>query len=133
MGILLNDHSQVLVVDDDPFIRGLLAAWLQEAGYGVVVAADGQQALAQIRREVPDILLLDLSMPILDGYGVVRWLRQQRECRALPILILSADVWAPKKLTGLQVEGFLSNPFDLDEVLALVRAYVPPEKLPAAV
>lgn len=133
MGILLNDHSQVLVVYDDPFIRGLLAAWLQEAGYGVVVAADGQQALAQIRREIPDILLLDLSMPILDGYGVVRWLRQQRECRALPILILSADVWAPKKLTGLQVEGFLSKPFDLDEVLALVRAYVPPEKLPAAV
>ena len=130
---MLHGHSKVLVVDDDPFIRSLLAAWLQDAGYLVAVAADGQQALEQVRRERPDILLLDLSMPRLDGYGVIKWLRQQPESRDLPILILSADVWAPKKLTGVRIEGILSKPFDLDEVLARVMEFVPLRELPAAV
>lgn len=131
---MLHGHkSKVLVVDDDPCIRSLLAAWLQDAGYRVGVAGDGQQALEQVRRDRPDVLLLDLAMPRLDGYGVIKWLRQQPESRDLPILVLSADVWAPRNLRGLRIEGFLSKPFDLDEVLARVKEFVPLTDLPAAV
>ena len=129
----MSGYGKVLVVDDDPFIRGLLAAWLQEAGYGVGVAADGQQALDQVRWERPDIVLLDLSMPRLDGYGVIKFLRQQPETRDLPILIISADVWAARKLAGYSVDGILSKPFDLDEVLTRVQELAPPRALPAAV
>ncbi len=130
---MLNGHGKVLVVDDDPFIRSLLAAWLQEAGYGVVMAADGQQALERVREDRPDIILLDLTMPRLDGYAVVRWLRQRPETRGLPILVVSADVRAHQKLAGLRVEGILSKPFDLDEVLDRVQQYVPRHTTKAAV
>ncbi len=130
---MLNGHGKVLVVDDDPFIRSLLAAWLQEAGYGVVMAADGQQALERVREDRPDIILLDLTMPRLDGYAVVRWLRQRPETRGLPILVFSADVRAHQKLAGLRVEGILSKPFDLDEVLDRVQEYVPRHTTKAAV
>ncbi|MCL5109181.1 MAG: response regulator [Chloroflexi bacterium] len=130
---MLNGHGKVLVVDDDPFIRSLLAAWLQEAGYGVVMAADGQQALERVREDRPDIILLDLTMPRLDGYAVVRWLRQRPETRGLPILVVSADVRAHQKLAGLRVEGILSKPFDLDEVLDRVQEYVPRHTTKAAV
>lgn len=122
---MLNGHKRVLVADDDPFIRSLLAAWLQDAGYGVTTAEDGQQALEKVQHERPDVLLLDLMMPKLDGYGVVRWLRQREETRALPIIVLSADVRAPQRLVGLSIDAFLSKPFDLDDVLARVSEYAP--------
>jgi CheY-like chemotaxis protein len=131
--MLNNPVGKVLVVDDDPFIRSLLAAWLQEAGYWVVTAADGQQALERVREVRPDIILLDLTMPRLDGYGVVDWLRQRPETRGLPILVVSADVRAHQKLAGLRVEGILSKPFDLDEVLDRVEEYVPRQAVKAAV
>ncbi len=135
MGRMLNGRKKrkILVVDDDPFIRALLAAWLQDAGYGVVSAGDGQQALDLVRRERPDLLLLDLMMPKLDGYGVARWLRHQEETCGLPIIVLSADVRAPQKLTGVRVDGFISKPFDLDEVLARVSEHVPLEQLGTAI
>ena len=120
-----NHHKKVLVVDDDPFIRTLLMAWLQEAGYKVVTAGDGQQAIEQVDREKPDLLLLDLMMPKLDGYSVARWLRRHAETSALPIIVLSADVRAPQKLSGLRIDGLISKPFDLDEVLEGVAKHVP--------
>jgi CheY-like chemotaxis protein len=126
-------RRKVLVVDDDPFIRTLLVAWLQEAGYSVVTAEDGQQALEQIRRERPDVLLLDLMMPKLDGYSVARVIRYHEDTRHLPIIVLSADVRAPQKLNGIRVDGFLSKPFDLDEVLDRVSEYAPLDEMSAAV
>lgn len=128
-----NGRRKVLVVDDDPFIRTLLVAWLQEVGYSVLTAGDGQQALEQVHRERPDIVLLDLMMPRLDGYGVARWLRERTETKRLPIIVLSADTRASQKLLGLRVDGFISKPFDLDEVLARVSEYAPLDKVGAAV
>ncbi|MHB1004846.1 MAG: response regulator [Chloroflexota bacterium] len=130
---LLSNRKHVLVVDDDPFIRTLLVAWLQEAGYVVLTAGDGQQALEQIRRKCPDLVLLDLMMPRLDGYEVVRFIRHQSDTCNLPIIVLSADVRAPQSLSGLRVDGFLSKPFDLDEMLARVNEYAPLDGLGAAV
>jgi len=127
--MLANGPKIILVVDDDPFIRTLLAVWLQEAGYKVITAEDGQQALEQVRRERPDVLLLDLMMPKIDGYTVARWLRRHEETYNLPIIVLSADARAPQKLLGLKVDGYLSKPFDLDEVLARVMEYAPLEVL----
>jgi diguanylate cyclase len=117
--------KKILVVDDDPFIRSLLSAWLQEAGYETVTASDGQQALEQVVREKPDILLLDLMMPKLDGYSVVKWLRRHEETSGLPIIILSADVRAHHKLSGVRIDDLISKPFDLDEVLLRVTKHVP--------
>ena len=133
MGRALLGRRTVLVVDDDPFIRTLLVAGLQEAGYRVVTADDGQQALDQIRRERPDVVLLDLMMPKLDGYSVARIIRLQDDTRRLPIIVLSADVRAPQKLNGVRIDGYLSKPFDLDEVLARVSEYAPLDEISSAV
>lgn len=122
---MLGGRHKVLIVDDDPSIRGLLVAWLQDSGYRVITASDGLQALDQISRERPDLVLLDLTMPKLDGYGVVARVRDRLETRRLPIIALSADVRAPQKLNGLGVDGFVSKPFDLDELLDRVNQYVP--------
>ncbi|MHB1417536.1 MAG: response regulator [Chloroflexota bacterium] len=133
-------QRKVLVVDDDPFIRNLLAAWLQEAGYSVLMAGDGLQALEQMRSERPDVLLLDLMMPKLDGYAVAKWVRRQEANRHngrngtnghLPIIVLSADTRAPQKLSGLPIDAFLSKPFDLDDVLETIVRYAPLEGLMA--
>ncbi|MHB1132354.1 MAG: response regulator [Chloroflexota bacterium] len=131
----MNGRSTILVVDDDSCIRGLLASWLEDAGYRVIVAADGLQALEQTRRDTPNLILLDLSMPKLDGYSVIRTLRQRLDGFNLPIIAISADIRAPQNLRGLGVDGFLSKPFDLDEVLARAKAALAlrPETLPAAV
>lgn len=118
-------RKKVLVVDDDAFIRALLRTWLQEAGYSVVTAGDGQQALEQVEREKPDIVLLDLMMPTLDGYAVIRWLRRCESTRRLPIIVLSADMRAHQKLEGAGVNGLISKPFDLEEVLHRVNEHVP--------
>ena len=126
-----NGHKKVLVVDDDAFIRTLLRAWLQESGYGVVTASDGQQAIEQVKREKPDIVLLDLMMPNLDGYSVVKWLRRQEATHHLPIIILSADVRAHQKLVGLTVNGLISKPFDLEEVLDQVHEHAPLKRVAA--
>lgn len=133
MGREFENRKSILVVDDDPFIRTLLAAWLQEAGYGVLTADDGLQALEQIRRKCPDLVLLDLMMPRLDGYGVAQFIRHQADTCNLPIIVLSADVRAPQNLAGLHVDAFLSKPFDLDELLARVSEYAPLNRLSAAV
>lgn len=133
MGKPISHQKKILVVDDDPFIRALLVAWLQEAGYTVATASDGQQALEQISRERPDVLLLDLMMPKLDGYSVARLVRYQEDTRHLPIIVLSADVRAPQKLNGVRVDGVLSKPFDLDEVLARISQLAPLDALNTAV
>ncbi|MDA8216896.1 MAG: response regulator [Dehalococcoidales bacterium] len=131
-------QRKVLVVDDDPFIRSLLAAWLQEVGYDVLTAGDGLQALAQLQSERPDVLLLDLMMPKLDGYAVAEWVRRQEAGRHkgfdgtnghLPIIVLSADARAPQKLSGLPIDAFVSKPFDLDDVLETVVKHAPLEGL----
>lgn len=125
MGRAINGRRKVLVVDDDPFIRTLLVAWLQEAGYGVVTAEDGQQALDVLRSERPDVLLLDLMMPKLDGYALARIIRTHDATRGLPIIVLSADARAPQKLNGVRIDAFISKPFDLDDLLARVNEYAP--------
>ena len=92
---------RVLVVDDEPSMRALLVDMLLEAGYDVVEASDGVAALEQARREHPDIMLLDALMPVMDGFQVIRRLRENPTWGSMPVIML----------TGLsEVEGELSDP-----------------------
>src|SRR3982750_4138486 len=115
-------EARLLVVDDEPNIRELLSASLRYAGFEVATAADGQQALALAESFRPDLLVLDVMMPGLDGFGVVRRLRQSG--RHTPILFLTARDAAEDKVTGLTVGGddYVTKPFSLDEVVARIRA-----------
>jgi two-component system, OmpR family, response regulator len=115
-------EARLLVVDDEPNIRELLSASLRYAGFEVETAADGQQALALAETYRPDLLVLDVMMPGLDGFGVVRRLRQAG--RRTPVVFLTAKDAAEDKVSGLTLGGddYVTKPFSLDEVIARIRA-----------
>ena len=115
-------EARLLVVDDEPNIRELLSASLRYAGFEVATAADGQQALALAESFRPDLLVLDVMMPGLDGFGVVRRMRESG--RRTPVVFLTARDAAEDKVSGLTLGGddYVTKPFSLDEVLARIRA-----------
>jgi len=115
-------EARLLVVDDEPNIRELLAASLRFAGFEVSTASDGQEALTSARAVKPDLLVLDVMMPGLDGFEVVKRLRQDGS--KAPVLFLTARDATEDKVSGLTVGGddYVTKPFSLDEVIARVRA-----------
>ena len=115
-------EARLLVVDDEPNIRELLSASLRYAGFEVMTAADGPQALALADSFRPDLVVLDVMMPGLDGFGVVRRMRESG--RHTPVLFLTARDGAEDKVSGLTLGGddYVTKPFSLDEVLARIRA-----------
>src|SRR3972149_3270922 len=112
---------RILVVDDDPQISSLLKRGLSYEGYTVDIAADGPEALARARENEPDLVILDILMPGMDGFEVARRLRQGSK---VPILMLTAKGAVADKVVGLDsgADDYLVKPFDFDELLARVRA-----------
>ena len=110
----------VLVVDDDPDILQTLALCLSTEGYRVTTASNGQEALDLLEKERPACVLLDLMMPVMDGWQFVAEL-EKRGARKSPLLILSADRAVQGHAAKLRAEAFLAKPFDLDELLGKVH------------
>ena len=109
----------VLVVDDDPDILQTLALCLSTEGYRVLMASNGKEALDVLGREKPACILLDLMMPVMDGWQFVAEL-DTRGWRKAPLLILSADRAVQGHATRLHADAFLAKPFDLDDLLGKV-------------
>jgi len=114
--------DKLLVVDDEPNIRDLLAASLRFAGFAVVTAGDGRTALRLAESEQPDLIVLDVMLPDMDGYTVTRQLRERGQ--AAPVLFLTAKDATEDKVHGLTVGGddYVTKPFSLEEVVARIRA-----------
>lgn len=108
----------ILVVDDDPAIREIMALALGDEGYAVATAADGAKALRLVERGLPSAVLLDLSMPTLDGRGFLRGLVARGII--LPVIIISAERDARRAAAELGAAAVLPKPFDLDEMLTTV-------------
>jgi two-component system OmpR family response regulator len=115
-------EARLLVVDDEPNIRELLATSLRFAGFEVHAAADGQQALKLARDVEPDLVVLDVMLPDLDGFAVTRRLRERGQF--VPVLFLTARDDTADKVQGLTVGGddYVTKPFSLEEVVARIRA-----------
>jgi two-component system alkaline phosphatase synthesis response regulator PhoP len=111
----------ILVVDDEPKIVGLARDYLEHAGFSVVSASDGPEALARARADRPDLIVLDLGLPKLDGLDVARALRQTS---SVPIVILSGRADESDKLVGLELgaDDYVTKPFSPKELVARVRA-----------
>ena len=114
-----NGERLVLVVDDDPDILQTLALCLSTEGYRVKMAANGKEALEALAAERPAVILLDLMMPVMDGWQFVAEM-DKRGQRAAPLLILSADRAVQGHAAKLRADAFLAKPFDLDELLVKV-------------
>ncbi len=107
----------VLIVDDEPNIRGFLRLALEDEGYRVDTATNGQEALERVRRSPPDAVLLDLMMPVVDGWSFLAARRTlAAECRC-PVLVMSA-VGGWNMARELGASGFLAKPFDVEILLS---------------
>ena len=113
--------KKILVVDDEREIVKIVRAYLEEAGFSVVTAADGQEALTVFRREKPALLVLDWMLPKLSGIDVCRAIRKESE---VPIIMLTARVEETDKLIGLEMgaDDYVAKPFSPRELVARVRA-----------
>lgn len=114
----------ILVVDDDPEVLGTTSRALSREGYHVDVSASAEQALQYLQNDTPDLMVLDIMMPRMDGLELCRLLRAQSQYNELPILFLSAKGQTEDVVAGLDVGGddYIVKPFELAELSARVRA-----------
>ena len=119
-------HFRVLVVDDDPSIRRMIVAALKRDGYSFLEAANGRDALDIMRSEHPDVVVLDLMMPILSGWDVLQERQNEDELKRIPIIIVSANR-DPELATAVDsgICAFLPKPFDIGALSALVKTCIP--------
>lgn len=113
--------KKILIVDDEKKIVQVVRGYLEQAGFGVVAAHDGQQALTLFRRERPNLVILDLNLPVIDGLDVARTLRRES---SVPVIMLTARVEEADRLIGLELgaDDYIVKPFSPREVVARVRA-----------
>ena len=114
-------HDTVLVVDDDTSILDTVSSILTGEGYYVVSAATGEEALAAVARKQPALILLDMRMPVMDGWAVARALRAQGI--KVPIVVMTAAESAKRWADEVGAEGYLAKPFGLDDLLATVERF----------
>jgi len=113
--------KKILIVDDEPQIVRVLRGYLERAGFQVVAAGDGSEALKAFRRERPDFVILDLNLPGMDGLDVAHAIRRESN---IPILMLTARVEEADRITGLELgaDDYVTKPFSPREIVARVRA-----------
>lgn len=115
----------VLVVDDDADMLAMVDMVLGAEGYRVVAAANGAEALEQIAREMPSLILLDMRMPVMDGWRFAEAFRARYDHR-VPIIVMTAAENAKARAEEIDADGHLAKPFDLEQLFACVRRYAGP-------
>ena len=113
--------QRILIADDEPDIRSVLALYMENAGYEVVEAADGGEALGVLEDQAVDLVLLDIMMPVMDGYHV---LKRIRETSDVPVIVISAKGQDPEKILGLNLgaDDYMVKPFNPLEAVARVAS-----------
>ena len=113
--------KKILAVDDNPELRTLLKSYLTQEGYSVATASNGQEALFVARQEKPDLVILDLMMPEMDGYEFMRAFSREADT---PVIILTARLEENDKVLGLELgaDDYVTKPFSMRELTARVRA-----------
>jgi DNA-binding response OmpR family regulator len=118
--------THILIVEDDASIARLLSLSLERSGYSVIWASDGNDGLAQARAARPDLILLDVMMPGMDGFQVLRSLKQQPTTRTIPVIMLTAQSDGRSVLNGIDggAEAYLSKPIDFSDLIQRIDRWV---------
>ena len=118
-----NGKETILVVEDEAQVRTLLAKLLEKNDYDVETAADGLEAMKFLETRQPDLMLVDVMMPRLDGFSLVKAVRYHKDNRSIPIIFLTAKTDARSMIEGINVGAkfFLTKPFQIADVLAKIR------------
>lgn len=115
--------NRILIVDDQPELAGMMADMLNDAGYTTRIFDNGREAIAEIHADPPDLLLLDVNMPGLDGFEVAALLKADPSTATIPIIMVSAQDGRGSRVIGLEsgAEDYLSKPVDQAELIAKIR------------
>jgi len=116
--------TRILLIEDEVQIREVVRINLEKEGFTVITAVDGEQGLEFARRDNPDLIILDLTLPLINAFEVTKTLRIQKETQAIPIIILSASEDVADKIIGLELgaDDYLSKPFSHRELYARIKA-----------
>lgn len=122
----MGDKKRILVVDDEMDLVETLTYRLKANNYEVITASDGQEGLDRARREKPDLIILDLMLPKLDGYKVCRMLKFDEKYKHIPIIMFSARVQESDKKTGMEVgaDGYITKPFEASMLLEKIEELI---------
>ena len=113
-------RRRILVVDDEPYVRDAIARYLTHSGYQVDEAGTGLEALERMRRMMPDMVLLDLQMPVMNGSAFVEAVRQEPELASAAVVVLSGQSDISEEVVNMGARASLAKPIDLDILLAVV-------------
>ena len=116
--------AKILVIDDDEAINELIKVNLELAFYKVITALDGNKGYALAKQELPDLIILDVMMPEVDGYTVAKRIRENEETKDIPIIMLTALNMLQNKVQGFNigVDDYLCKPFEMEELLVRIKA-----------
>lgn len=122
----MNQRPKVLIVDDEPFNVDYLEQELEDLDYQLITASNGREALDKIQSHLPDLVLLDLQMPVLDGFAVLAQLKADNELRNIPVIIVSAANDSRSIVKGIKqgAEDYLTKPVDADLLVPKVKEYL---------
>lgn len=115
-----------MVIEDEPHISKLVKVILEKAGFDVLQAFVGREGLEMAKKEIPNLIILDVMMPSMDGFEVARRLAQMKETKHIPIIMLSSAAQFKHKMMGIEsgAVDYITKPFDNDELIAKVEEYV---------
>ena len=116
----------VLVVEDDLDLASLIQMILADDGYEVALASDGRQALAQVAERMPGVILLDMRMPVMNGWEFAREYQARYGSAAAPIVVVTAAENARARAEEIGADGWLEKPFEIEDVLRMVARFVGP-------
>ena len=118
--------KKILVVDDEADLVETVRFPLEMEGFNVLVSYNGEDALNQARKEKPDLIILDLMLPKLDGYKVCRLLKFDENYKHIPILMLTAKTQEKDKILGMETgaDEYITKPFEMDDLMGKVKAYL---------
>lgn len=118
-----NSSKKILIVDDEAHIREIIRFRLQIDGYQTIEAKNGHEAVEQIAKHKPDLVILDIMMPDMDGWEVCKFARSQSEFQSIPILMLTAKIEIKDKIHGMQAgaNDYLTKPFSPNELMDHIK------------
>ena len=130
----MSDKAKILLVDDEPSIVKMVGKRLEVEGFNVLVAVDGQEGLAKARAETPDLIVLDLMLPKLNGYEICTMLKQDARYQKIPIVLFTAKTQDKDEKLGMEcgANAFVRKPFRAQELLDKIRSLLPGASLPQA-
>jgi CheY-like chemotaxis protein len=122
----MSQKATILIVDDEPFNVDVLQQELEELNYQIITAANGQEALGKIKSQQPDLILLDLMMPVLDGFAVLSEIKADNNLRDIPVIIVSAADDSKSIVKGIKqgADDYITKPIDAEHLKKKVKEHL---------